>query len=248
VQCSLPLEQHVYVSDSAHSPYGERSTDYVIDRSLHIADWLRSQHHIKALVVACNTATAAAIEGIRHAHPDLPIIGVEPALKPALELSHTRRIGVIATRVTANSAKFKLLLEQCSRHADFVVQPCDGLAAAIERQDAAQVRDILRYNTQQMGLFGHDAHAIDTLVLGCTHYSLERQVVQDMVGASIALAEPGLGVANQLKHLLCVHGLNQSAGQPNGTTQWHATGSQDNLMAAVSRWITRPPATAGRAV
>jgi glutamate racemase len=104
LQAELPHERFVYLADSAHAPYGERGDAFVAERTLAIADYLVRQHHIKALVVACNTATAAAIHEARQRYPLMPVVGIEPALKPAVAHSQTLRIGVIGTHGTLGSA------------------------------------------------------------------------------------------------------------------------------------------------
>jgi len=138
LQAELPHEHFVYWADSGHAPYGEKSDVFVRQRSLAIAQHLVEHHRIKALVVACNTATAAAIHELRAHYPHLPLIGVEPALKPAIALSQTRRIGVIGTRGTLGSEKFHRLLNSLQGQAEFVVQPCNGLALAIEESTQAE--------------------------------------------------------------------------------------------------------------
>ncbi|MDO8375399.1 MAG: glutamate racemase, partial [Polaromonas sp.] len=170
LRAELPHEDLVYVADSGHAPYGERDDAHVINRSKVITAHLLAQYHIKALVIACNTATAAAIHLLRQEHPDLPIIGVEPALKPAIALSRTKHIGVMATRGTLNSQKFQALLAGLADQAQFICQPCDGLADAIERHDTGNILELCRRYTGAMGQYGSQAGEIDTLVLGCTHY------------------------------------------------------------------------------
>ena len=198
----LPQEDFVYVADSGYAPYGERDDAFVIARSRHITQYLRTHHPIKALVVACNTATAAAIAVLRQDHPDLPIIGVEPALKPALAQSQTRRIGVMATRGTLGSVKFAALLASLAPQADFVCQPCDGLADAIERQDASKIRALCLDYTGAIGQFGLKEGQIDTLVLGCTHYPLVSEVFVQQLGPAVHLIDNGAPVARQTRRLL----------------------------------------------
>ena len=171
LQAELPLELFVYVADNGHAPYGERDDAHVLARSHAITDYLIAKHGIKALVVACNTATAAAIHILRAAYPDLPIIGIEPALKPATAVSKTGNIGVMATRGTLNSEKFRRLLDSLHGTGTFVLQPCDGLAIAIERMDADQTVALCREYVHGMGRFGTQAGEMDCLVLGCTHYA-----------------------------------------------------------------------------
>ena len=120
LQAALPNENFIYLADNGHAPYGERDTAHVLARSRAVAQYLARQK-IRALVIACNTATAAAIDLLRTQHPHLPIIGVEPALKPAVALSKTGRIGVMATRSTLTSARFQALLAAQASVAEFVL-------------------------------------------------------------------------------------------------------------------------------
>jgi glutamate racemase len=103
----MPAEDFVYIADSGHAPYGERDAGHVIERSRAIVNYLHQHHHVQLLVVACNTATAMAIDVLRRENPDFPIVGVEPALKPATALTRTGRVGVMATRGTLNSSRFQ---------------------------------------------------------------------------------------------------------------------------------------------
>lgn len=250
LQKELPLETFVYLADNAHAPYGEKSAAFVGHRTHAIADYLLKHHQIKALVVACNTATAAAIHGLRATHPELPIVGVEPALKPALAISQTRRIGVMATRGTVGSDKFARLLASVQGDAEFVVQACNGLALAIEqstlpdRMDKAQhdIAQLLQTCTQAMGRFGHQAGEIDTLVLGCTHYVFVEGALQDLLGPRVQLVSTGEPVARQTRRLLEVAALLRPEGvstTPN--TRLITTGDLKSLQAAAQRWLGLPP-------
>jgi len=198
----LPHEHYVYVADSAHAPYGEREAAHVIERSLAITGCLVQRHGIKLLVVACNTATAAAIETLRQQWPQLPIVGVEPALKPAARHSRSGRVGVLATRGTLASAKFQALLASLRGQAEFLLQACDGLAAAIERQDAAAVDELAARYLAPLAPYGGSPGQTDTLVLGCTHYPLARQRLQSLAGAAVTLIDSGAPVAQQVRRLL----------------------------------------------
>src|SRR5690606_18971645 len=115
----LPLEQFVYVADSAHAPYGEKGDDFVRARTHAIAQYLHHHHGIKALVIACNTATAASVESLRAAMPDIPMIGVEPAIKPAAASSQTHHVGVMATRGTVQSRRFQKLIDDHGQDVQF---------------------------------------------------------------------------------------------------------------------------------
>jgi glutamate racemase len=234
----LPLERFVYVADSGHAPYGERNDDFVLQRSHAIADWLIAQHHIKALVVACNTATAAAIRTLRTIYPELPIIGIEPALKPAAQHSKTGVIGVIATRGTLNSDKFHALLESLHGKATFVLQPCDGLADAIERADAIEIEALCAQYTRAMGPFGSKTGDMDTLVLGCTHYPFSAEMLAQRIGPDIPLLEGGLPVARQARRLLTErHTLQAEMATHQPTLQFYTTGHPEALGKAVQRWL-----------
>ena len=173
LQAELPLEHFVYLDDSLHAPYGERDDAHVIERARAITQYLRQTHGIKALVIACNTATMAAVALLRAEHPDLPIVGVEPGLKPAAAASLTKRVGVIGTRGTVTSAKFNALRRSLQEQAEFIVQPCEGLADAISRSvasgDDAKTVALCADYIGTMGKFGANPGEIDTLVLGCTH-------------------------------------------------------------------------------
>ena len=251
LQTELPNERFVYLADNAHAPYGEKSESFIRQRTHTIADYLLAQHHIKALVVACNTATAAAIHELRARHPALPLVGLEPALKPALTLSRTRRIGVMATRGTVASDKFARLLASVQSEAHFEVQACNGLALAIEHSTLpdravtaqAQIAQLLQTYTQAMGRFGAESSEIDTLVLGCTHYVFVEKDLRQLLGPHVQLVSTGEPVARQTHRLLAAAQLlNPQA--PHGAAQpvrLITTGDLQGLKAAAQRWLGLPP-------
>ena len=241
LQTELPHERFVYLADNAHAPYGEKSESFIRQRTHAIAEYLLAQHHIKALVVACNTATAAAIHELRARHPALPLVGLEPALKPALALSRTHRIGVMATRGTVASDKFARLLASVQSEAHFEVQACNGLALAIELSTLpdqavaaqAQISQLLQTYTQAMGRFGCAPGDIDTLVLGCTHYPFAAQTLQDLLGPQVRLIDNGEPVARQTRRVL--HELS-APGTP-GQCRLLCTGDTPALEQAAKRWL-----------
>ena len=202
----MPHERFVYFADSAHNPYGEKSEAFVIERSIAIAHQLVHDHGIKALVVACNTATAAAIHLLRAEHPLLPIVGVEPALKPAVAISKTKRIAVLATRGTLQSTKFASLLASLKGQAEFTCTPCDGLAEHIERsateQDTTELIAACARYIRATGRFGTGNTEIDTLVLGCTHYPLVLPFFREAVGQAVHMVDNGQAVAQRTQQLL----------------------------------------------
>lgn len=243
----LPQERFVYLADNAHAPYGEKSESFIRQRTHAIADYLLTQHHIKALVVACNTATAAAIHELRARHPALVLVGLEPALKPALALSHTRHIGVMATRGTVASDKFARLLASVQTEAHFEVQACNGLALAIEQSTLpdqavaaqAQIAHLLQTYTQAMGRFGCALGDIDTLVLGCTHYVFVENNLRQLLGPDVTLVSTGEPVARQTQRLLAAAGL-LNLGKTDEAVQpmrLLTTGDLQGLQAAAQRWL-----------
>ena len=236
LRAQLPQEDFVYLSDAAHAPYGERTDDYVSARALRVADYLITQHGVKALVVACNTATAAAIQVLRARWPTLPIVGIEPALKPAAAASQTKRVGVMATRSTLQSAKFKTLLDSLHGQAEFVVQACDGLAAAIENGDDKTTQALCETYVRAMGDFGRQAGQMDQLVLGCTHYPLVGDVLQSLVGAGVDLLEAGAPVSLQTRRVLSQADL-LFAGRAGGATRLLSTGTAEALSGNALRWL-----------
>ncbi len=234
----LPGHDFIYIADSGHAPYGERDDGHVIARSQRVARWLLGQD-IEALVIACNTATAAAIHLLRAEHPLLPIIGVEPALKPAVPLSSTRRIGVMATRGTLASSKFQALLSSQAAQADFVLQACDGLADAIERSasrgDDAPVLAACKRHIEAMGRFGNHPGEIDTLVLGCTHYPFADAQLRQLVGPGVQIISNGEAVARQTRRQLAASPVQPPAG--TGSIRLLATSDAGALGAAAHRWL-----------
>lgn len=238
LRAELPHEQFAYVADSGFAPYGERDDAYVLQRAWAITRYLCAEHHIKALVVACNTATAAAIGTLRAAFPELPIVGIEPALKPAVASSKTQHIGVMATRGTLKSEKFANLLASLEGQAQFHLQACDGLADAIEHAVATKIVAACAHFTGAMGTFGHQAGNIDTLVLGCTHYPFVATELHALVGAHITLLDAGAPVARQTHRLLRERALLATAHIGSGATcQFFTTSSPQTLQNAARRWL-----------
>jgi len=235
LRAALPAEDFVYFADTGHAPYGERGDAYVVERTRAILQQLRDEHAIKALVIACNTATAAAIHVARREAPGLPIVGVEPALKPAVALSRTRRIGVLATRGTLASDKFRALHAGLEEQAEFVLQPCDGLADAIEKHETASVAALSGRYVQALGELGTQPGQIDTVVLGCTHYAFARSRLAAHAGAGVRLLETGEPVARQTRRLLAASGLLEAGDA--GTVRLLSSGSLAALQSAATRWL-----------
>lgn len=193
---ALPSVDLHYVADSAHAPYGERDAEFIQARSLTIAGHLRDKG-ARLLVMACNTATAHAAQVVRERFPDLPVVGIEPGVKPAVLASRNGRVGVLATTATVHSARFKRLLETHAAGAQVLAVACTGLVAAIEagELDSPTVRELVERYSQQL----RDA-GVDTALLACTHYPLLMPLWQAALpGVSLLRIEPA--VALQAKRL-----------------------------------------------
>ena len=240
LRAELPAEHFIYIADSGHAPYGERDDGHVIERSLKIAAYL-SKQNIKALVVACNTATAAAVDLLRAIYPALPIIGVEPALKPAVAVSTTKHIAVMATRSTLASARFAALLAAHAGQARITLVPCDGLAEAIEKSaQTFNATELIAVCSKIIGVEGtfdtSNEHKtrIDTTVLGCTHYPFAAQHIATLLGSGVQLLDTGKAVARQTRLRL---GFAASAGRGSAPVVFISSGNPAALRAGASAWL-----------
>ncbi len=235
LRAALPGEDFVYMADGAYAPYGERGDAFVADRSLSVSQQLQDAYGVKALVVACNTATASAIARLRSAWPLLPIVGVEPALKPAAALTRTGRVGVMATRGTLASDRLRTLADSLEDRTHFALQPCDGLADAIEQDDAPRIQTLCQQYTAALGPFGAEPGQIDTLVLGCTHYPFAAQVLRRLVGPHVHMLDTGDPVARQTRNVLSHNGL--LAARESGRLTLRSTADAATLHRAAARWL-----------
>lgn len=194
----LPNESLLYVGDCGHMPYGEKSPEFIRSRCIAIAEFFRTQG-AKALVIACNTATAAAAADLRQRYPGWPIIGMEPAVKPAAQATRNGIVGVLATTGTLQSARFAALLDRFAMSVTVVTQPCPGLVELIEQGDlhSPALRALLMHYLTPLLAAG-----CDTLILGCTHYPFLRPLLAELLPEDIALVDTGAAVARQLHRLL----------------------------------------------
>jgi len=198
---TLPAESFVYFGDSANAPYGEKSRDQVARLSRGIVDRLLDEG-VKAIVIACNTATSAAAASLRADYAHVPIIGVEPALKPATAHPGVKRILVMATPITLRLDKYQQLSERWGGGHEVIDAPCPGLAARIEKGDldSPDVFDLLEK------LIGPYAGSVDAVVLGCTHYPFIARQIREVVG-DVPLFDGAHGTALQLQRKLAERGL-----------------------------------------
>lgn len=193
--------QIIYIADTANAPYGEKTKDQILDYSIRITDYLVEHHRIDALVVACNTATSAAITELREKYPNLIIVGTEPGLKPAISHSVTKKVGVLATPATLEGEKYKALVAMLSNHYHVEVfeQPCPGLVQQIEagKTDTQETLSMLKGWLSPMRSVN-----VDTIVLGCTHYPLVKESIAKVMGHPIIFVDSAEGVTKRLLFLL----------------------------------------------
>lgn len=215
IHALLPFEHLIYLADSKYAPYGNKTADEITARCMILCDDLLRKN-VKAIVVACNTATAAAIDQLRETF-DIPIIGMEPAVKPAAAASKNGIIGVLATVGTLKSAQFAGLLEAYGRDVKVVTQACMGMVECIERGelDTTETKALIHQYTAPLL-----AEGADTIVLGCTHYPFVKQVIQEIVGDKITLIDTGAAVAKQLKRQLEEKGLLSASQQKAEVLFW----------------------------
>jgi glutamate racemase len=229
----LPDAELLYAADTAYAPYGDRSEEFLCDRSTRIARFLRDQG-AGIIVVACNTATAAAVAALRADMPTLPVVGVEPGVKPAVALSAARRVGVLATTRTLASEKFRRLAQAHADGAHLVLQACPGLADAIESADAqASGVDVLveRYCAPLRDT------GVDVAVLGCTHYVFARDLFERAL-PGVQLVDTADAIARQTARLadeLVAAGTATDA--PDAALRAWSSGSPEVLAAFARRWL-----------
>lgn len=218
IRRALPAESLLYVADSGHVPYGEKTPEFIRARCLHIAEHLLEQG-AKALVLACNTATAAAAASLRERYAQVPIIGMEPAVKPAAAATASGVVGVLATTGTLKSARFAALLDRFASGVRVITQPCPGLVERIEAGDlyGPRTRTMLRGWVEPLL-----AEGCDVLILGCTHYPFIRPLLAELVPDGVRLIDTGAAVACQLRRVLARQEL--LAGGPAQATRFWSSG------------------------
>lgn len=215
IQQLLPHESLLYVADCGHIPYGEKTPAFILERSRSVAEFFREQG-AKAFVIACNTATVAAVADLRQDYPDWPLVGMEPAVKPAAAATRSGVVGVLATTGTLQSAKFAALLDRFATDVRVITQPCPGLVELIETGDLDSPvlhRLLLGYVEPLISA------GCDTIILGCTHYPFLKPLLAQMLPPSIILIDTGAAVARQLKRLLGERDL-LAAGDPEPAQFW----------------------------
>jgi glutamate racemase len=231
----LPHEHFLYVGDSGCAPYGDRSPAFVIQRATTITDFLVTSG-VKAVVVACNTATAVAAESLR-ARFTIPIVAIEPAVKPAASRTRSRVVGVLATTGTLSSPNMGKLLASYGSDVEFIIQPCPGLADQVEQGELesddtrALVKRYVRPIVDKGG---------DIIVLGCTHYPFLRRVIEEVAGPAVDVIDPAMPVARELRRRLETAALLNKNTAP-GTEQFWTTGKVE-VVEPIVRQLWNPRA------
>lgn len=228
----LPQERFLYFGDSANAPYGTRPTAQVQELTLAAAELLL-RHPVKALVVACNTATAAAIGTLREKYPDLIIVGIEPALKLAADHFPGGRIGVMATAVTLREEKFDLLLHRFGEGSTVSKIPAPGLVELVEagKANSPEAEDLLRQVlTPYIG-------RLDALVLGCTHYPFAARPIRKILGPRVQLLDGGEGTARETRRRLELAGLLSDG---NGSVTWLNSADDPAILQLCQSLLTQP--------
>lgn len=219
VQAELPFEDVLYVADQANVPYGPRPQPELQQFSHAITQFLLDKG-AKVIVVACNTASAAALAYLRDTFPTVPFVGMEPAIKPGAAVTKTGKVGVLATSRTFDSQKYANLLMRFANGVEVLEDPCIGLVAAIERGEvnAAATHALLEAILHPML-----AQGIDTLILGCTHYPFVQPLIRQIIGPDVTIIDPAPAVARQAKRVLAERGLLTRSGR-RGRVQLLTTG------------------------
>ena len=188
----MPNENYIYFGDSKNAPYGVKPTKEIRDLTFNVVDFL-IEKGIKGLVVACNTATSAAVSELRRVYPDIPLVGIEPAIKPAVELNRSGKILIMATPMTIKQEKFNLLLNKYKEKAEIVPIPCAGLMEFIE-DGVLSGEELEEYLEEKLSIY--DKSEISSIVLGCTHYPFVKDVIAKIVGSNVIIMDGGEGTAN----------------------------------------------------
>jgi glutamate racemase len=230
VRARLPNADLMYVADSGYAPYGDRSPEQIRERTLRIGRWLE-RSGIGALTVACNTATAVAIEALR-AIASVPVVAIEPAIKPAVVATHTGVVGVMATTRTIRSARVASLCEAFGGQARILLQACPGLAERVELADleGARTRALLREFVEPLLEEG-----ADTLVLGCTHYPFLTPVLRELFGPEIALIDPADAVARELARRIGLENCSGCGARPTGDLRFLTSGDPSRVGSVIRR-------------
>lgn len=234
IRALLPHESLLYAADTAHIPYGDKTPAFVRGRVNEVAGRL-VELGAKALVVACNTATAAAVESLRQRFA-MPVVGMEPGVKPAVECSRSGVVGILATEGMVRSNRMADLVQRFARDREVIIQPCPGLVEQVERH-ALHTPETARL--LQGYLAPIVAHGADTLVLGCTHYPFLLPAITQLLGPAVSVIDTAPAIARRLQSQLQRHALLNPAGASGGV-RFFTTGETLAQAALFSRLWEEP--------
>ena len=194
----MPNENYIYFGDSANAPYGVKTLEEVRELTCEHAKRL-FEDGAKGLVVACNTATSAAVRVLRETYPTIPTVGIEPAVKPAVMCKEHPRVLVMATPMTIREEKFQKLMQRYEDQGEIIPLPCPGLMDFVERGDL-DGEDLRKYLTEL--LFEYKHNPVDAAVLGCTHYPFVKKMISETLGENVMIFDGGNGTAKEMKRRL----------------------------------------------
>lgn len=231
IRAQLPGEDIIYIADQAHVPYGPRGLAEVRRLSEGIARYLISQG-TKLIVIPCNTASAAALRSLRDQYPEFPFVGMEPAVKPAVEQTKTGVVGVLATPTTFEGELYASVVERFGQGVTILQNACVGLVGEIEagRANGPKAREIL-----SAALLPMLEQGLDTVVLGCTHYPFAFDTIRAIVGDNVRLIDPAPAVARRVESLLDSAGSRNP--QPRGTTRYLTSGDPPQMQLRVKELL-----------
>jgi len=224
IRTQMPEESVIYFGDQGHIPYGSRSMEQIRKFSEAIAKFLLEQN-VKLIVVACNTASAAALKNLREKFSDTPFVGMEPAVKPAAEHTQTGKVGVLATPATFQGALYASVVERFANGVELLQSTCPGLVQEVERGNlnGEEPRRIL--NDALIPMLEKN---IDTVVLGCTHYPFMIPLIQQIVGENVRVIDPAPAVAKQVRRVLEAKGLKKES-DGRGEVKLYTSGDPEQL-------------------
>ena len=231
---ALPNENLLYIADTGHNPYGDKPKAFIEKRCIALTEFLL-KNKAKAIVVACNTATAAAIATIRDLF-SIPIIGIEPGIKPAISMTKTGVVGILATKETLKSQKFENLAARFCNECKLAVQECSGLVEQVEKADLSGEK-----TRQLVEKFVHPliARGADTIVLGCTHYPLLLDLFKDAAGKGINIIDTGIAVANEVRRRIAEARLLTCNEKPDFERFW-TSGDREKMQELMDFLWNRP--------
>lgn len=219
----MPNENYLYLGDSLHAPYGTKALEEIRTLTIGNVEKLLDRG-AKAVVVACNTATSAAVALLRKKYPKLPLVGIEPAIKPAVLQYPGGRVVVMATPMTLQQEKFQKLMGKYKSQARIIPLPCPGLMEFIERGDL-DGEDLRKYLTEL--LWSVIKERTDAIVLGCTHYPFAKDMITQVVGDTVAIFDGGPGTAREMKRRLEAAGLASDATESGTVEFWNSRDTKE---------------------